>query len=274
MLCESIYLRENEGDKDVRLDTYVSKQYGDMTDIPPRDCVLVLPGGAYFFHAERESEPIVKAFLANGFNAFVLYYSLGEKAAFPRPLQDVSMAVAHIKRNAKKYNINPDRIFLCGFSAGGHLAAAGGVFWDREMAAFEGMEKGENRPAGMILSYAVSTLGEYSHEICCRYITGKEEPSAEERAEFSPDLHVNENTVPAFLWHTANDDCVDVRNALAMAKALIDKKIPTELHIYPFGPHGMGVATKETECWNPENVSPHVAHWVRDCVEWTGLVSK
>ncbi|MBE6715092.1 MAG: alpha/beta hydrolase [Ruminococcaceae bacterium] len=273
MLCESIFLRENEGDKNVRLDTYVSKQYGDMADIAPRDCMLILPGGAYYGHAERESEPVAKAFMARGFNCFVLYYSVGEEnARFPRPLKDVSMAIAHIRRNAERYNIDPERIFLCGFSAGGHLAASAGVFWNQDIAAFEGMEKGENRPAGMVLCYAVSTLGEFSHDICVRLVTGKGDPTPEERAVYSPDRHIDSDTVPAFIWHTASDGDVKVQNALIMAKALVEKGIPTELHVYPFGPHGMSVATEETRCNIPENVNPHVAHWVDDCCEWTKLI--
>ena len=265
MLCETIFLRED--DSDVRLETYVSKKSGDMWWTPPRDCMLILPGGAYYFLAEREAEPAAKAFLAEGFNCFVLYYSLGEKAKFPRPLQDVSLAIAHIKRNAEKYNINPDRIFVCGFSAGGHLAASAGVFWNRPEAAFEGMEAGENRPAGMVLSYGVVTLGEHTHLESCRYVTGKEEPTQEEREYWSPDKHIGPDTVPAFLWHTQKDDCVDVRNALEMTNALILGGVPSEIHIYPEGPHGLSVATEETG-----KVDPHIAHWIRDCTEWTKLV--
>ncbi len=265
MLCETVYLRED--DKDVRLETYISKKEGDMQWSGPRDCMLILPGGAYFFLAEREAEPPAKAFLAEGFNCFVLYYSLGEKAKFPRPLQDVSLAIAHIKRNAKKYNINPDRIFVCGFSAGGHLAASAGVFWNRPEAAFEGMENGENRPCGMVLSYGVVTLGEHTHIESCRYVTGMEEPTKEARDYWSPDKHIDSDTVPAFLWHTQRDNCVDVRNAMQMATALIEKKIPAEIHIYSEGPHGLSVSTMETG-----NSNPHVAHWIKDCVEFTKLV--
>jgi len=262
MLCESVYLREN--DDDVRLDTYVPTRAGDMWWTPHRDCMLILPGGAYYFHAQREAEPVAKAFLAEGFCCFILYYSLGEKAKFPRPLQDVSLAIAHIKRHAEEYNVNPDRIFVCGFSAGGHLAASAGTMWNRDFAAFEGMEKGENRPAGMVLSYPVATLGEHTHIESCRYVTGSEEPSFEERMRYSPDKNVDADTVPAFLWHTQTDNCVDVRCSLELANALILGNVPSEIHFYPEGPHGLSVATAETG-----NVDPHIAHWIRDCVEWT-----
>ena len=265
MICETIYLRDE--DRDVRLETYVPKKEGDMQWTSPRDCMLILPGGAYYFLAEREAEPVAKAFLAEGFCCFVLYYSLGEKAKFPRPLQDVSLAIAHIKRNAEKYNVNPDRIFVCGFSAGGHLAASAGTMWNHSAAAFEGMEKGENRPCGMILSYPVATLGEYTHIESCRYVTGEEEPTRESRDRWSPDKNVDGDTVPAFLWHTQEDCCVDVRCSLELANALVFGNVPSEIRIYPKGPHGLSVATAETG-----NTNPHIAHWIKDCVEWTKLV--
>ena len=272
MLCETIYLREKEGDMSVRLETLVSKRDGDMSYIKPRDAVIVLPGGAYVFHAEREAEPVAKQFLAHGFNAFILYYSIGEGeggAAFPRPVVDVSMAIAHIRRNAEKYNINPERIFVCGFSAGGHLSGSVGTFWNRDWAAFEGMKKGENRPAGVILSYPVTTLGEFSHETCRNVICGTSEPSQEAMDAYSLEKQVTEDTVPHFIWQTETDDCVPVENSLLLASALIAKRVPTELHIYPKGPHGMSVSNGEVDNGNPDLNDPHVASWVRDCIEWT-----
>ncbi len=272
MLCETVYLRED--DKDIRLETYISKKEGDMSWVGPRDCMLVLPGGAYSFLAEREAEPAAKAFLAEGFNCFVLYYSIGAKAKFPRPLQDVSLAIAHIKRNAEKYNINPDRIFVCGFSAGGHLAASTGVFWNDPEAAFEGMEAGENKPCGVVVSYGVATLGEYTHFETCQNVTGNREPSWEERDRWSPDKHVGPDTVPTFIWHTQTDNCVDIRNAAIMTNALIFAGVPTESHIYPHGPHGLSAMRAETG-YTPAacpDIDPHIAEWVKNCTCWTKMV--
>lgn len=273
MICESIYLRENEGDMSVRLDTYVCKTEGDMNR-PPRDAMVILPGGAYSFLAERESEPPAKAFLGAGFNVFTLYYSIGEPARFPRPLVDASLAIAHIRRNAERYNIDPDRIFVCGFSAGGHLAGSIGTFWNRDIAAFEGMAKGENRPHGVILSYPLVTLGgELSHELCTQRITGCETPTAEQCAAYSLEKQVSEDTVPHFIWQTEEDTCVPVENSLLLASALVAKRIPTELHIYPKGPHGMSVATPEEVAHTGEaNANLHVADWVRSAIEWTKII--
>lgn len=270
MLCEKIYLRED--DKNIRLDTYAALPLWSEDPSPPRDCLLILPGGAYAGHAAHEAEPVVRAFMPHGFNCFVLYYSVGDAAKFPRPLQDVSLAIAHIKRNAKKYNIDPDRIFVLGFSAGGHLAASAGTMWNRSFAAFDGMEKGENRPCGMVLCYPVATLGEYTHEYSRSLVMGRWDATDEECAMYSPEKQVDGDTVPAFIWHTASDKDVSVKNSILMASALIKNGIPTELHIYPFGHHGISVATREIECGNPSNVDPHVASWVSDCVEFMKII--
>lgn len=272
MLCKTVFLREAEGDMSVHLETYISRTEGDM-NCAPRDAMLVLPGGAYAFLAERESEPCAKAFLAAGFNVFTLYYSLNEKAAFPRPLVDVSMAIAHIRAHAEEYNIDPDRIFVCGFSAGGHLCGSIGTFWNRDFAAFPGMKKGDNRPRGVILSYpAASLMPGLRHDLCTELILGKKDYTDEECAAYSLEKQVTEDTVPHFIWQTEEDDCVCVENSLVLAEALIAKRIPTELHIYPKGPHGMSVATKEVYCNTPQNIDPHVGSWVKAAVEWTQLV--
>lgn len=272
MLCKTVYLREAEGDMSVHLETYISRTEGDM-NCAPRDAMLVLPGGAYAFLAERESEPCAKAFLAAGFNVFTLYYSLNEKAAFPRPLVDVSMAIAHIRAHAEEYNIDPDRIFVCGFSAGGHLCGSIGTFWNRDFAAFPGMKKGDNRPRGVILSYpAASLMPGLRHDLCTELILGKKDYTDEECAAYSLEKQVTEDTVPHFIWQTEEDDCVCVENSLVLAEALIAKRIPTELHIYPKGPHGMSVATKEVYCNTPQNIDPHVGSWVKAAVEWTQLI--
>ena len=266
MLCNTIYLRE--GDENVRLCTYVCKYEGDMC-VRPRDAVLVLPGGGYEFLSERESEPVAKKFLAAGYNAFVLYYSIGKYAKYPRPLVDVSMAICHIRENAEKYNINPDRIFVCGFSAGGHLSAAIGTLWDRDYAkASPDMPFGMNKPRGVIVSYPVISMGKYTHESSRRTIIGDGADAEMWEKECSLELQVGENTVPAFIWQTQNDDCVSVQNSMMYALALIDHNIPVELHIYPKGPHGASVVMEETAQANPASLDPHIGGWVKAALEW------
>ena len=267
MLCEKIFLKDN--DETVYLKTYVTEDYAHTE---PRDCMLILPGGGYGFCALHEDEPVAKAFMYRGLNCFTLYYTVGEKASLSVSLKDVSLAIAHIKRNAEKYNINPDRIFVCGFSAGGHLAASIATLWHRDIASFDGMEYGENRPAGVVISYGACTLGEYSHVLSRNFVFGKDKLTDEEIALYSPDKNVDERTAPAFIWHTANDEVVHVGNALTMAGALIEKKIPAELHIYPFGPHGLSVCLDGVGFGHESKNHLHVSNWVRDCCEFLKII--
>lgn len=267
MLCEKIYLNENN--QDVCLKTYVTEEYGNPA---PRDCMLILPGGGYNFCALHEDEPVAKSFMYRGFNCFTLYYTVGEGASLSVSLKDVSRAITYIKRNAKKYNIDPCRVFVCGFSAGGHLAASIGTLWDRDIASFEGMEYGENRPAGVIVSYGACTLGEYSHELSRLFVYGKRELTEKEIERYSPDKNVTKNTAPAFIWHTANDEVVDVGNSLAFAAALMEKGIVAELHIYPYGYHGLSVCLDGVGTDTDDPANRHVSNWVRDCVQWTKLI--
>ncbi len=264
MLEEKIQLRDD--DADVALYTYVSEE----KEAEPRRAVLVLPGGAYCFLAEREGEPVARHFNACGFNTFVLKYSVHPKAVYPRPLQDASLAVMHIKRNARKYNIDPDKITVCGFSAGGHLAAALGTLWYKPYAApTEDMEYGENKPCGVITSYPVVTLDEpYWHKDSSTFILGTDKPTKEQRDAYSLEKQVTDKTVPMFIWHTFADTCVPVENSLILARALADHKIPLELHIYPTGDHGMSLCNRDTWEGNAWLCDAHNATWADLAAEW------
>ena len=269
MLCEKIYLKED--DKNVYLKTYVAEEYGNPV---PRDCMLILPGGGYNFCALHEDEPVARAFMYRGLNCFTLYYTVGDGASLAVSLKDVSRAIAHIKRNAKKYNVDPERIFVCGFSAGGHLSASIGTLWDKDIAAFEGMGYGENRPAGMVISYGACTLGEYSHELSRNFVFGKDALTSEEIETYSPDNNVTENTPPAFIWHTQDDEVVHVGNSMRMARALIEKGVPTDLRIYPNGPHGLSVCVDGVSFGEENRSYVHVSGWVRDCAEFIKIMDK
>lgn len=111
-------------DSEVSLTSYISDISEEMKNMKTKPAILVLPGGAYKFCSDREAEPVALAYLAKGFNAFVLRYSLNEKAEFPTPLNDAQKALAFIRKNAEKFHTDPQKIAVIGFSAGGHLAAA------------------------------------------------------------------------------------------------------------------------------------------------------
>lgn len=223
-----------------------------------RPGVLICPGGGYGFITDREGEAVALQFCAAGFHAFVLTYTV-----FPEfyrlPMLELSQAVREIRQSADSWNLDPDRIAVCGFSAGGHLAASLGVHWHKLQDA------PDNKPNALILSYPVITSGEYRHPGSFENLLGPN-PSPEMVQEMSLETQVSANTPPTFLWHTVADDVVPVENSMLFAAALQDNKVPFELHIFPNGPHGLSLAVWETD--DGRGVNPHAAHWMGLCIEW------
>lgn len=266
MINEVIGMRRDN--PEITLTTYVST---DEENVAPRSAILVLPGGAYHGLAHHEGEKIALNYLAHGINAFVLKYSVRSNAPdmhYPMPIVDASNAMKYIKDNAKKYNVDPDKIFVIGFSAGAHLASMLGTIWHRDevYAASEPMEYGYNKPAGMILSYPVISNKNHAgslHNLICGNAEGVA-PTEEELISLASDLNVDERTVPAFMWHTADDGCVCVDGTLNMAKALSANKIPFELHVYPHGRHGLGIPDGNGTNDRMKDVST----WLKHSVDW------
>lgn len=265
MLYTKIQLDEN--DENVFLECYVADKIGDYV----RSAMLVIPGGGYgSICSDREGEPIAHAFMPYGFNAFVLHYSVGKNAKFPRPLIEASKAIKHIKDNAEKYNIDPEHLFAVGFSAGGHLTASLGTLWHmKEIYDAVPMEFGYNKPAGVIPVYPVISCYEFGHMGSTVNMCGSENPTGEERKKCSLEFHVDERTVPMFLVHTATDTTVPVKNSFVMAQALSENNIPFELHIFENAPHGMALGNEITECGNELFNQPSLASWVASAAEWT-----
>lgn len=272
MTTETIYLRE--GDQDIKMQTFVHDDTNNVI-AGKRAAMVVLAGGGYLFQAnDREGEPVAINYFAAGYNCFLVNYSIGDKAAFPRPVQDVSKAIVHIRRNAEKYNVDPERVYVIGFSAGGHLAASMGTYWYEDWAkADDDMAYGENKPTAVLTCYPVITGDpRYYHQHSIMRVLGndiyKEDTPEEDLAKYSVEKNITENTVPTFIWHTFEDTCVPVENSLLYAMALKEKGIHFELHIYPKGDHGLSIATKET-WWGAEHlVDPHVGSWFKDSLEF------
>jgi acetyl esterase/lipase len=233
-----------------------------------RPSVLICPGGGYSRVSERESEPVAIKFNEAGFNAFVLNYSVYSDM-HPTPIYDVSRAICIIRENEDKWNINSDQIAVCGFSAGGHLAASLGVFWNEDFIFLkEGIKRGLTKPNLLILAYPViSSEKEYIHEGSFENLLGKDKSFYN---DLSLEKKVNKNTPATFLWHTLEDSSVKVENSILFAKSLRKYDIPFELHIFPYGKHGMSLATKETKRDDIEEDS-HVATWMNLCIEWINI---
>ena len=220
--------------------------------------VLVCPGGAYSYCSDREAEPIAAKYLAAGFHAAVLRYHCAP-AVFPTALLELAWSVKTIRKFAKQWHVNPDAVFVCGFSAGGHLAASLGTLWN-ETFLQKALGNGEWMPNGQILGYPVITMGEYTHQGSRENLIGGR-MSDEMTHLLSLEERVDEHTVPTFLWHTAEDGSVPVQNSLMYAAALASHHVPFELHVFEKGAHGLSTCEDITSDLGNETV-PDNQSWV------------
>ncbi len=256
---------------DASLTTYV---HDIQMPIPPRRAVVVCPGGGYQFLSPREAEPIAARFFAEGFNVYLLTYSVEEKAKDFAPLIEASLAIKLIRERADEDNTDPHHVYICGFSAGGHLAASCGTLWNipavREATGVSDgtSPEGINRPDGMILCYPVITAGEFTHKGSAQRVSGHTELTEADIEQFSLELHVDSTTPPAFIWHTFTDTTVPVQNTLIFTCALAEAKVPFESHIFPAGVHGLALCNELTATGNPNNLVPHAECWAELAVKW------
>ncbi len=238
-----------------------------------RPAILVIPGGGYGMRSEREAEPIALQFIAEDMAAFILHYSVKEDCGFPRCLLEALCAVKTIREHAEEWNIDPQRIGVIGFSAGGHLAASVGAFWNHK---FVKDALGDNeilRPNAAILSYPVITSGPFAHRGSFNNLVGVD--ADQERLDFvSIEKQVTSDYPPTFLWHTASDEVVPVENSLMMASALSKEKVPFELHIFPAGVHGLALCDERTTAkddngnYKTKYMESRPIIWVEECIKF------
>ena len=207
--------------------------------------VVVLPGGAYaHLAANLEGRQIADWFTARGFRAFVLSYRLSSNGyLLPVPLIDARRAVQTVRARARDYQIDPHRIVIIGFSAGGHLAAlASTQFVPGKPDAEDPIERVSSRPDYLVLGYpwigAISS--DTSHLTYCKLFNVMNR-CEELRTAYSPDLFVTKDTPPTFWYHTFNDQAVPVEQGLRFYEALVKAGVPSEAHIFASGPHGTGL---------------------------------
>ena len=220
-----------------------------------RGCVIICAGGSYRIRADHEAYPYAQTFNAAGIHAAVLDYRVAPYT-YPAQLYDINRAVRYVRYHAEEWGIKADKIAVCGSSAGGHLAVMGAEHFDYGRDDGDEIDKVSSRPDAAIICYGVATLGEYTDAETCYNIT-RNDPELIGR--LTGEKNVPEDCPPMFLWHTFGDGAVPVQNALLMGMALKEKNIPYELHVFPEGGHGMGLATER---------APHTAQWGGLCVRW------
>ena len=268
MTHEKLKIQVPGSDWKADLYTYFLDNSEEIDPQRKRPVIVICPGGAYGMTSDREAEAIAVQFLAQGFHAVILRYSVAP-ARYPEALLELAGTVLFLRENAEKYHIDADKIVVQGSSAGGHLAASLGVFW-KEAFLVERLDTDSEmlRPNGLMLSYPVITSGAYAHVGSFENLLGEDYADEEKRKSMSLELHVSRDTPKTFLWHTAPDDAVPVENSLLFFRALHALDIPAELHIYPVGGHGLGLANEETACANGYGIQKECQSWIRLACDW------
>ena len=202
-----------------------------------KTAVIVCPGGGYCCKADHEGAPIAKMYNEHDINAFVLDYNVCPCHKYA-PLSDVQRAIRTLRHMGYK------KIAVCGFSAGGHLTCTSGTMYDFE--AYPKSDEIDNysaRPDAFIPCYAVVSFDDtFGHSGSRKCLLSDEWENKDLIERFSNEKHINSNTPPCFIWHTATDDVVPVKNSLVLAEALSENKVYFEMHIFPVGCHGLGLA--------------------------------
>jgi acetyl esterase/lipase len=232
--------------------------------------VIICPGGGYGILAYNwEGTDIAKWLNANGIVAIVLKYRLPNSKSNidPKlsPLLDAQRAIRLVRANSEKWNIKKDKVGIMGFSAGGHLASTAGTHFDKGNAnAADTIDRISSRPDFMILMYPVISMSkEYMHKGSRNNLIGATADSAMARY-YSNDLQVTKETPPTFIVHATDDTGVPVENSLSFYQALKNNGVPAEMHIYPYGGHGFGLAVGKG----------YLATWPDRCIDWLHSLNK
>ncbi|WP_071130598.1 alpha/beta hydrolase [Enterococcus timonensis] len=229
-----------------------------------RPLIIICPGGGYAYLSDREAEPVAIKMLSLGFQTAVLQYSI-KPEIFPTSLRQLAEAVMFLREKGSAWHIDSQKIVVAGFSAGGHLAASLGVFWQEKILADMGEAK-LMRPDGLLLAYPVITAHEFAHRESIENVSGKSLESAEN--QFSLEDFVTSSTPKSFIWHTIEDDLVPPENSLLFAQALQKVKVPYELHLFPRGGHGLSLASQETQINGGYGLVDEVSIWPELFARW------
>jgi acetyl esterase/lipase len=223
----------------------------------PRPAALILPGSGYMQCSPREAEALAIRFNAEGFHAFVLWYSCDPRR-HPLPVLDCARAFTLIREHSDEWALDGEKIVLMGFSAGGHLALSTLLFASRDFAVSPGITPRYTKAQALVLCYPVITTGEFAHRGSFNCLLG-EDPNPALLDLLSLENQIRGDLPPVFLWHTYSDEAVPVENSFLLAGALRRAGVSLEMHIFPEGKHGLSLAIDETSAGDRGLINPPAA---------------
>lgn len=290
MIVERFHLREDN--PAVTVTAYILDESSEFRNGLQRPTVIICPGGGYLFCSDREAEPVAMTFLRKGFNAFVLRYTVGEDGkrtkVYRDALKDLGDTILLVKNNAKKWNIDVNKLILTGFSAGGHLCASMSSLWkDEDLKAACNISGDELRTSAAILGYPLTSMEVMVDKIAKMdnvpdwmsnfipkaniALMGTPLPNKDEQYTYSPISFVNSETVPTYIWHTSTDGLVFAEQALRYALSLDQCSVPYELHVFGKGEHGLSVAD-ETIMRDKSDICEYCQPWIDMAFHWLNEV--
>lgn len=232
--------------------------------LPPADkatgtAVVICPGGGYGHLAvDHEGKQIAEWLNSMGVAGFILQYRIAPRYHHPAPLQDAQRAIRTVRARATEWKIDPTRIGMIGFSAGGHLTSTAGTHFDEGQGdSDDPIERVGCRPDFLILCYPVISFGEFRHSGSMKNLLG-EKPDPALVENLSNEKQVTAQTPPTFLFHTSDDAGVPAENSVLFYLALKKARVPAELHIYEHGRHGVGLAKDDRV----------LRSWPGRCADW------
>ena len=277
MIFEKINIKvrtKGASDFEPFLKCYIPDTSNEMPHYHKRPAVIICPGGGYEFRSFREDEPVALKYLANGIAAFVLEYSTGSDryskyaARFPQQLCEACEAIKTVRDNADKWDIDPHRVFIGGFSAGGHLASSAvTMYGTKEVLENLGGCAEDYRPDGGILCYPVISHNCATHSGSFKALLGDKYGDRDLLNYVSTETHIDGSTPPCFIWSTSDDNAVPIMNSLVFAENLTNNNVKYQLQIYHSGQHGLALCDRVTSA-NPNQKIDDYSEWINDSIRW------
>ncbi|MCI9449613.1 MAG: alpha/beta hydrolase [Clostridiales bacterium] len=262
---ETPYFEPSYGQPETDMTPFIAPvQKNEDGSIKKTGCVIVCAGGSYEMRADHEGGDVAEMYANAGISSFVLNYRV-KPYHHPAITEDISRAVRWVRCHADEYNIDPEKIAVCGFSAGGHLATYAATHFDYGKTEGDEVDRVSSRPNAAVLCYPVVSLLPPNTHLLSRHNLLGDRPDENMLAhDFSGEFSITRETPPMFMWHNADDRATNPENSLNLAAALSAGNISFELHIFPSGGHGVGLANG---VGITENI-PGACQWSNLAVDW------